>query len=218
MNNNPLPWHQTNHPGQIKIASLNCAGLLPHLKDLQVDPNLREADMIALQETSLDQDHRIPSINGFTMEVAGRGKGKGVAILQKNGSSFEAVHKVEKDFQIIKTSSHKLDVINVYRSSSKSLVDASNLLCELINEKKATIIIGDFNVCVRKNKNNVITQSLASLGFQQLVNEATHQEGNVIDHVYWKNSNEVWEEPIIEQYSPYFSDHDCQLITMRMVI
>ena len=81
MNKNPTAWHQISHLNQIKIASLNCAGLHPHLKDLIVDPKLKEADIIALQETLLDQRHEIPNFDSFTLQIAGRGRGKGVGTL-----------------------------------------------------------------------------------------------------------------------------------------
>ena len=105
----------------------------------------------------------------------------------------------------------------VYRSNNRSLVEAANLIIKHINTKKPTLIIGDFNVCAKRNKNNVITQSLANLGFVQLTKEATHIEGNQIDHVYWKDVGGTWEDPNIERYSPYFSDHDAQLISLRLV-
>ena len=117
----------------------------------------------------------------------------------------------------MKSSLKNLDVINVYRSHNKSLVEAANLIIENINTKKPTLIIGDFNVCVRKNRNNAITHSLSNLGFVQMTNEATHIEGNIIDHVYWMNVDGTWEDPTIEHYSPYFSDHDAQLITLTLV-
>ena len=217
MNKNPTPWHKTFHQVHKKIMSLNCAGLLPHLKDLIVDPNLKEADLIALQETSLNPEHIIPSINGLMMKVAGRGKGKGIATLHKDVFDWEVVEKAENNIQIMKSSLKNLDVINVYRSHNKSLVEAANLIIENINTKKPTLIIGDFNVCVRKNRNNAITHSLSNLGFVQMTNEATHIEGNIIDHVYWMNVDGTWEDPTIEHYSPYFSDHDAQLITLTLV-
>ena len=217
MNSNPSPWHQTINQNHRKIASLNCAGLLPHLKDLKVDPKLMQADTLALQEISLAEDHVIPLFSGFTMQVAGRGRGKGVATLQKDGGNWEEIGKSESKMQILKSTSKNLDVINVYRSSNKSLVEAADGIAEMVDAKNPTIIIGDFNVCVKKNYNNVITKRLENLGFHQLVQEATHIEGNVIDHVYWKNVNSIWEHPLIEHYSPYFSDHDSQLITLKLV-
>ena len=217
MNKNPTPWHQTNHQVHKRIASLNCAGLLPHLKDLKVDPKLKEADLIALQETSLDPEHTIPSIDGFLMKVAGRGKGKGIAMLHKDDLDWEVTKSAENNLQIMRSSSQNLDVINVYRSQSKSLGETANLIIEKIDTKKPTLIIGDMNVCVKRNKNNAITQSLANLGFVQLTKEATHIEGNHIDHVYWKDVGETWEDPTIERYSPYFSDHDAHLISFKLV-
>ena len=217
MNTNPTPWHQIKSADHKKIASLNCAGLLPHLKDLKVDPTLIQADMIALQETSLDPEHTVPCINGFSMQAAGRGKGKGVATMLKDGEGFTIVHRVEKNMQIMKCVSDNLEVLNVYRSADKSLVEAANLLVEIINTHKPTLIVGDFNICVRRNKNNVITQRLENLGFHQMVKEATHIEGNLIDHIYWKDVDAAWEKPTIERYSPYFSDHDAHLITLRLV-
>ena len=217
MNLNPTPWLQKSNLNQIRIASLNCAGLLPHLKDLQVDSKLKEADVIALQETSLDPDHTIPSINGFMMQVAGRGKGKGVAMMQKDGGNWEEIGNFGSKMQILKCTSRNLDVINVYRSNNKSLKEATELLRGFIDANKPTLIVGDFNVCARTNRNNVITHSLINLGFVQLAKEATQIEGNTIDHVYWMNVGRTWEDPIIERYSPYFSDHDAHLITLTLV-
>ena len=119
--------------------------------------------------------------------------------------------------QILKCTSLNLDVINVYRSKNKSLKEATELLRGFIDANKPTLIVGDFNVCARTNRNNVITHSLINLGFVQLAKEATQIEGNTIDHVYWMNVGETWEDPIIERYSPYFSDHDAHLITLTLV-
>ena len=49
---------------------------------------------------------------------------------------------------------------------------------------------------------------LKKLGFRQLVKNATHAEGGHIDHLYWLDRSGEWEEPVIERYSPYWSDHD----------
>ena len=156
MNLNPTPWHQKDHLEEMKVASLNCCGLLPHLKDLQVDPKLKEADLIALQETSLADDHMVPSFDRFTLQVAGRGRGKGVATLQKDGANWEEIGMFENKIQILKCTSQNLDVINVYRSHDKSLSESAHLLLKIVDTRKSTLIIGDFNVCARRNKDNVI--------------------------------------------------------------
>jgi len=44
-------------------------------------------------------------------------------------------------------------------------------------------------------------------GFQQLVERATHDKGNCLDHIYI-NTEVSSLEPVIEIQSTYFSDHD----------
>ena len=79
---------------------------------------------------------------------------------------------------------------------------------------KPTLITGDFNVCYKQKRDNPITERLERLGFQQIVTKATHIMGGLIDHAYWYDSDSIWYEPIVEMYSPYYSDHDCILVTL----
>ena len=58
---------------------------------------------------------------------------------------------------------------------------------------------------------------MRSLGFKQLIKEATQIEGRIIDHVYWRDTLNSWHEPDVERYSPYYSDHDGLLVTLRKV-
>ena len=79
----------------------------------------------------------------------------------------------------------------------------------------ATLITGDFNLCLKKNPRNFVTKRLQDTGFIQLVTEATHIEGGWIDHAYWMDSARKWKTPTLERYSPYYSDHDVLLITLE---
>ena len=56
INENPTPWHGQKGNQTIKIATLNCAGLKPHFKDILADDKLMEADLIHLIETSLEKN------------------------------------------------------------------------------------------------------------------------------------------------------------------
>ena len=101
----------------------------------------------------------------------------------------------------------------------------------MIDLSKATLITGDFNVCVLQNPSNIITTSLKRLGFKQLVEEATHILGSIsfstyhkfpylflgghIDHAYWRDPINLMKDPTLELYSPYYSDHDAILITLN---
>ena len=83
----------------------------------------------------------------------------------------------------------------------------------MIEPGRVTIITGDFNICFIENFNNRMIQGLLTMGFDQLVHEPTHIRGRHIDHVYYLDqSNSL--KPIIDRYSPYYSDHDGICITL----
>ena len=80
---------------------------------------------------------------------------------------------------------------------------------------KATLITGDLNLCLKKNPRNFITKRLQDMGFLQLVTEATHIKGGWIDHAYWMDPKKKWKNPVMENYCPYYSDHDMLLISLN---
>ena len=87
-------------------------------------------------------------------------------------------------------------------------------LTDLIAKEKTTIIGGDFNVCGLKYPSNLITEELRKLEFEQIVKEATHIDGGLLDHLYikqGKDSDFDWE---LEVSPKYYSDHDCTGITL----
>ena len=116
--------------------------------------------------------------------------------------------------QITKFTSSELDIINVYRSSKGNSLDLLNYLVGMINKEKPTLITGDFNMCFQTHSGNRMSKGLEEIGYRQLVRKATHIRGGHIDHAYWRQDNEVWKDPELELYSPYYSDHDTLLITL----
>ena len=94
-------------------------------------------------------------------------------------------------------------------------METAKSLIEFIDVRKTTLITVDFNVCTKKDPKNAITKMLEGLGFKQLVKEATHVQGGHIDHCYWLDKGKKWEWPKLEQYSPYYSDHEGLLITLK---
>ena len=62
------------------------------------------------------------------------------------------------------------------------------------------------------------TEWAINQGFQQLVKEATHIRGGHINHAYFRDtSSRSFEAPVVERYSPYYSDHDaiCLVLTKQ---
>ena len=59
MNINTSPWH-SDSKNNIKVVSLNCAGLKPHFKDIQAEDTVLKGDIIHLVETSLEVNEDNP--------------------------------------------------------------------------------------------------------------------------------------------------------------
>ena len=54
----------------------------------------------------------------------------------------------------------------------------------MFDNKKETLIVGDFNICFREENNNQIIKLLKSMQFDQKIKFPTHVQGRCIDHVY----------------------------------
>ena len=68
-----------------------------------------------------------------------------------------------------------------------------------------------------ENSSNTMVKGLLRMGFDQLVHEPTHVRGRHIDHIYFLDPTKRL-KPIIERYSPYYSDHDAMCITIQELI
>ena len=107
-----------------------------------------------------------------------------------------------------------MDVIRVYKSK---LGDSQEIITQLENmmeDEKITIIGGDFNTCILKHPNNLMTNKLKELQFDQTVKQATHIEGGLIDHLYIKKKKGEDVSWVLEVLPKYFSDHDCICVTL----
>ena len=107
-----------------------------------------------------------------------------------------------------------MDVFGIYKSNDGNARNIIMLLTSLITKQKTTIIGGDFNVCALKYPSNLITKELRKLKFEQIVTEATHIDGGLLDHIYIKQGEDTaynWE---LEVSPKYYSDHDCTGITL----
>ena len=85
----------------------------------------------------------------------------------------------------------------------------------LIDVNRTTLVIGDLNICYRENYSNKLVQGLLTMGFKQYMQDPTHIQGRVIDHVYFLDLRHE-KEVVVERYSPYYSDHDAMCITIAL--
>ena len=86
----------------------------------------------------------------------------------------------------------------------------------LIDEEKTTHISGDFNIFLKKAPNSFLTKQLKNLDFDQLIQQPTHIEGGLIDHIYFCDNIKIFKAPHIHIYSTYYSDHDCLCTTLQI--
>ena len=196
---------------------LNCAGLRPHIRDIRCDPSLAKADIMSFVEISLDKNSVTEDvqIEGYFSNFLKVSRGKGIVTFVKEKClSFEK-NFVENGIQVSKHSSSDLVLAVVYRSQNGNVGTLLEILSEIFVEKKSILILGDFNICNYKKPNNAVKATLSDNGFQLLINESTQILGGHIDHAYWNNFEDLFEEPIIERYSPYYSDHDALCLTLK---
>ena len=197
----------------LKIVSLNCACLKAHIQDIQADAKLLKGDIIHLVETSVKEDEDEFLLDGYKKRFIKNGNGKGIATYYDH-KKVRPVEEVKTDkFPIAKFTHKVLDIINVYRSQSGNSLELLEHVKDQIEVGRITIITGDFNICFMENNSNRMIQGLLNLGFYQLLHEPTHIRGRQIDHVYFLDPNHRL-KPIIDRYSPYYSDHDGICITI----
>ena len=157
------------------------------------------------------------TLEGYQGSFINSGNGKGIATYY-NAEKIEPEGQVKmKKFQIGKFRHETMDIITVYRSQTGHSVELLEELKKMIGNGRITLITGDFNACFMENFNNRLIQGLLSLGFNQLIHEPTHIRGRNIDHAYLLDPTGTV-KPIIERYSPYYSDHDSICITIPNAI
>ena len=97
----------------------------------------------------------------------------------------------------------------MYRSS-RNTNDASiiSIIERLIEPTKICIISGDFNLNFLTDSNNVIITALQRLKFTQVIDQPTHIQGGIIDHLYIRQPHIYREVEIISDLvAAFYSDH-----------
>ena len=192
--------------GLIRLSSLNTRSLLQHKEDLESDQFIIKSDIILIQETWLESDlkNKISDFHHFYMH----GRSKGVAVLTRSlplhHSSFQTPH-----CSILKLIFTDFDIINIYRfSSNTNIQEFTSEVLPLLNNAKTQVLAGDLNIDLQKIPNNYFTKSLTNLGFQQLVTQPTHNQGGLLDHIYFHSASGASCE-LFTHHTMFWSDHDC---------
>ena len=219
-NANPDRWNNLDIEG-LRVSSLNVRSLRKHREDLWLDPVVQKSDIVCVQETWLEDhesedDRYLPE--GFKGLFCCHGRGKGIAIFVKSSifGNSSATSVANPNLQMMKLIMPTLDIINVYRSKQEPLSEVRRHLESVVEPRKPTLVLGDFNFCYMKEKNQ-LSEWLEEVGFQQMVVSATHIEGGLLDHVYLLLPDET-ADVLIGQYDNYFTDHDTIALLLPTVL
>ena len=187
------------------------------MDDLAADHTLLKADIIHICETWLTQpeeDQARLQLDGYQSFFVSVGPGKGLVTYSK--SSFEHVCDVKTpNIQMTKFSSVNLDSIHVYRSAEGSLREVRDHLQDLLSPGRNAVVSGDLNICLEKEPNNLVTGFLREQGFVQLGRGATQDQGGRINHIYFKQTDELVTDAELHHHHPYYSDHDALCFTLK---
>ena len=203
----------------LKITSLNVqGGLMSRLSDLKKDSAIyHNSDIICLQEIG---QATAPVLDGYTCELVGSGHNRGVAVFMKDELANKMTRKpskINKDsYQCLKLSFSVFDLITVYRASNQpqmSFQEFVKVMEKGIDDKRPTIICGDFNFDCKKE--NEFTVMMKSKKFKQIVEKPTTYRGYCIDHFY-HNKPDSGERINYKLHHPYYSDHEAVCVRVPM--
>ena len=213
-------------PNVIKVATLNIQSLGGedgHIADIRADHTLRNADILCLTETWLKKGSREgPIIEGYRSFAASNGQGAGVAVYVRKGFKVVDIRPyVHNEYQLLRLELKTVVIIVAYRSPSistkHSVEKFSKVITDGIDEKKVNVVCGDMNIHFHPHTpcDNYVTSTLYEKGFVQLVKEATHIQGHILDHVYVRASQNVAiKKPLHQLHYPYYSDHEAILLML----
>ena len=213
INKNPNAWDTDD--SRERISFLNCRSMKNKFKHITADESLMKSDIFVLTETWLEPkvNEQEYNLEKFNVELNSVGRGKGIATYYNH--KFNHVKSVSTEgFSLTKMSSDKIDVFGIYMSNDGNARNMMKQLTDLITKDKTTIIGGDFNVCALKYPSNLITEEMKKLEFEQIVKEATHIDGGLLDHLYIKQGEDTYFNWELEVSPKYYSDHDCTGITL----
>ena len=187
----------------LRVSYLNVQSLPAHVEDVKKVPQLMQSNIMALGETWLHEDQKI-ELDGLQSHFVNDGRGKGLAIYHNLEFCTVGTYKADK---ISAINVHVADVtfIFLYLSKSFSYESLEKVLDKWIDTRVPTAILGDVNW--DWNSKHPMKSYLQGKRFKQLVKRATHEKGNILDHIYVCPKFSTKDFSTM-QYSVTFTDHD----------
>jgi len=223
LNRNLGVWH-TTVTDTLRICFINVRSMHKHYEDLKADSVILKSDILFTCETWLHENTNLANFLLPTFETppksVGYGHGKGMACYYNNCEQIGEMIFLQNESEschIIQAHvlSLSLSIYGIYRSQNfpvSSVIEKLSFLFEREAGCKNVIVIGDINQSYTNNNLGSFRHSLENKGFEQIVTEGTHLEGNIIDHCYIKLDNMIIKDKFL--HPVYFSDHDAICIAL----
>ena len=177
-----------------------------HRKDIALDNIIMNTDMFGLAETWLEEDQQV-HFNGFDGYFANFGNGKGVAGYNKLNLTCQPETVSSRTYSAIMFKARQFHIIFLYLSSNYNKDDLFALLDAWIENSVPTAIIGDVNENLGIMKIRQFNKKMCSIGFEQLIKNATCDTGSILDHIYVNNAMKL-KGNTTEIDAAYYSDHN----------
>lgn len=209
---------ETENPNSLKFCLLNIRSIIKHQADLINDPVFQQADIVFITETWCNQFTQLnfhsydrstlqldkPSAPANHSRTAG-----GIAILSKKNVSLHICQQFTSEtLQILMVRAETIST-NIYyvlcycspKSSPKFCIEKIKSCMSLIDNNEYLVVLGDFNQNALKF--SLIQDTLVNQGLTQHIQQATHQEGACLDHIYTRGFKNF----TTQVNSVYYSDH-----------
>ena len=197
-----------------EIVSMNVLSLRKHYVDLLRRFESRNVNVINFQETWLEPntDASKYSIGEMIPHLNSIGRGKGLATYVEEGFILRGEFICEEVCQLLKVSNEDLEIVNVYRSQDCNTRVFQDKLQYVVDTSRPTIVCGDTNIDISRDRGCAFVEFMENLGFTQMVTHPTHARGGLLDHV-WVTAD-LREKGEVTQTAVYFSDHD--ILTIKI--
>ena len=199
--------------GKIHVGFINIRSLKKHWQDLMKDESFQKCQVVGSCETWLELDEDV-TLPGYKTEAVNVGRGQGIATFNKLQANVLFKH-ASPMLSIIALQFDNWLLVFMYCSQGAPNSDITSMLSELFQHVPGDniIIVGDFNWDFLGPENS-LKIFFKQNGFTQYIENPTHEEGGLLDHVYVKGE-QCGGRVAVYQKARYYSDHDALFIKIN---
>ena len=145
---------------------------MQHQVDLENDKFIMNSDILAVQETWMEQDPQ-PPISVYPHQYYAHGRIRGVALLSQMQPKH--VDRIQtENCSVIKAEFENFDLFNIYRFSNSNIIPFIENIMKMLDPTRTQVLLGDFKLDLLKQPNNQFARGMIECSFKQIVKDPTH--------------------------------------------